>query len=366
MPRRGENIYKRKDGRWEGRYIKGRNNNGTIIYGYIYRNSYKLVKEEINTMRYLYQHEYTNLNSNYEGTFEQWSQQWLIKIKGKVKMSTFASYSSKLALHIFPLLGHIPLKKLKVDNIEYWIQSLSTSLSTSSIRVIFQVLKNCLKEAVLKGLIMFNPCDQVIPPKDTSKNIASLTIDEENILRKYSSLHPKGLPILISLQMGLRIGEICGLKWEDIDFKSNLLHVSRTIQRLPNLEHDGIKKTIITETTPKSEYSLRTIPIPNSIRSDLLNLKIVSKSLYVFGNEKPMEPRLITYWFKKIINELELPNYRFHSLRHTFATRCLEKGVSIATISSLLGHHSIKMTLDTYIGVFLSEKKDAINLISYK
>ena len=365
MSRRGENIYKRKDGRWEGRYIKGRNNNGKILYGYIYKKSYNSVKEQLTIMKALYYHEYHNLNLNYEGTLEQWSKQWLNNIKDKIKMSTLASYSSKLSLHIYPVLGNIPLKKLKTENIEHWMKSLSISLSPSSIRVVFQVLKSCLKEAVEKKVLIFNPCSQISAPKITGSTISSLSESEEQQLQKYSRLHPKGFPIILSLQTGLRIGELCGLKWQDIDFSSNVLHVRRTIQRLPAQDKGGRNKTILVENTPKSEHSIRSVPISNVIRSDLLNLKQKSSSSYVFGHKNPTEPRLITYWFKKIIKELGLPNYRFHSLRHTFATRCLEKGVNIATISALLGHHSIKMTLDTYISTCLSGKRDAIELIAY-
>lgn len=366
MSRRGENIYKRKDGRWEGRYIKGRKNDGTILYGYIYRNSYKLVKEQLTIMKAYHYQEYHNKDFKYDGTLEQWSKQWLENIKDKVKMSTFVSYSNKLAIHIYPILGNTLLKKLKSEQIEHWMKSLSASLAPSSVRVVFQVLNSCIKDAVEKKILLFNPCSQIKTPKISSSTISSLSESEEQQLQKYANLHPKGFPIILSLQTGLRIGEICGLKWQDIDFSTNVLHVRRTVQRLPVQNLGGRNKTILVENSPKSESSIRTIPISNTIRSDLLSLKEKSSSSYVFGQKNPAEPRLITYWFKKMLDELELPNYRFHSLRHTFATRCLEKGVNIATISDLLGHHSIKMTLDTYIGTFLSEKRDAIELISYK
>lgn len=366
MSRRGENIYKRKDGRWEGRYIKGRRTNGTILYGYVYRNSYKSVKEQLTIMKAFYYDKYHNSNLIYDGTIEQWAKRWLVNIKEKLKMSTFVSYSSKLTLHVYPIIGNIPLKELNSENIEHWMKSLSASLAPSSVRVVFQVLNSCIKEAVEKNIVLFNPCSQISIPKSSSSSISSLSESEEQQLQKYAKSHPKGLPIILSLQTGLRIGEICGLKWQDINFSTNVLHVRRTIQRLPAQNQGGGNKTILVESSPKSDYSIRTIPISKAIRSDLLSLKEESSSSYVFGQKNPAEPRLITYWFKKIIRETGLPNYRFHSLRHTFATRCLEKGVNIATISALLGHHSIKMTLDTYIGTFLSEKRDAIDLISYK
>lgn len=366
MSRRGENIYKRKDGRWEGRYIKGRKKNNEIVYGYIYRSSYKDVKEKLTIMKALYYNECQNFSISYEGTLQQWSSQWLLSLEDTVKMSTLSSYSSKISLHIVPVIGYISLKNLNSEHIEQWLKYISKSLAASSIKVVFQVLKGCLNAAIEKKILVVNPCSRVSTPKIAINNITSLSKGEEFQLQKYSKLHQNGLPILLSLQSGLRIGEICGLKWEDIDFSTNLLHVRRTVQRLPALNQGGERKTIIVESSPKSDYSIRSIPIATAIRSDLIKMKGKSSSDYVFGKKNPAEPRLITYWFKKIIKELDFPDYRFHSLRHTFATRCLEKGVNIATISSLLGHHSIKMTLDIYIGIFLSEKRDAIDLISYK
>lgn len=366
MSRRGENIYKRKDGRWEGRYIKGRKKDSKIVYGYIYRSTYKDVKEQLTIMKALYYNEYQDISVFYEGTLQQWSDQWLLNIESTVKMSTLASYSSKLSRHIIPVIGHISLRKLNSEHIEKWLKYVSNSLAPSSIKVVFQVLKVCLNAAIEKKFLVINPCSQVSIPKIAINNITSLSKSEEIQLQKYARSHQNGLPILLSLQSGLRIGEICGLKWEDVDFSTNLLHVRRTVQRLPALDQGGERKTIIVESSPKSDYSIRSIPIASAIRSDLIKMKENSSSDYVFGKKNPAEPRLITYWFKKIIKELDFPNYRFHSLRHTFATRCLEKGVNIATISSLLGHHSIKMTLDIYIGIFLSEKREAIELISYK
>ncbi|MET3564529.1 integrase [Enterococcus rotai] len=365
MSKPGENIYKRKDGRWEGRYIKNRKDDGTIQYGYIYQRTYNAVKEQLILMKSLYYHEYHSLNSNYTGNLQQWGIFWLSNVKEKVKLSTYTSYRNKLYQHIFPEIGQIQLKYVSAEHIENLIVCLEAKLSRSSIRVILQVLKTCMKEAVKQGILFDNPCLKVSMPMPNSKKVRSLTIDEESNLQKYSRDHPKGLPILLALQTGLRIGEICGLKWDDIDFCANVLYVSRTIQRLPTFEPNEKKRTKIVEQLPKSNNSMRIIPISNSIRVELLRLKELTESQYVFGTKGPIEPRLITYWFQKIISELGIYDVCFHSLRHTFATRCLEKGVTIATISELLGHHSIKLTLDTYISTFLSEKREAIKLIDY-
>ncbi|MGX7203101.1 hypothetical protein BCR22_11785 [Enterococcus plantarum] len=365
MSKPGENIYKRKDGRWEGRYIKHRKEDGTIQYGYIYQRTYNAVKKQLTLMKSLYYHQYHNLNSNYTGTLQQWGVFWLSNVKEKVKLSTYTSYRNKLHQHIFPEIGQIQLRNISAQHIEYLVIQLEANLSKSSIRVTLQVLKTCLKEAVKQGILFENPFNKVKIPAPTSKKVRSLSIDEENRLQRYCRNHPKGLPILLALQTGLRIGEICGLKWEDIDFCDNVLHISRTVQRLQTIEPNEGKKTKVVVQSPKSNSSVRVIPISSTIREELKKLEELSESPYVFGTIVPIEPRLITYWFKKIIAELDIHDVTFHSLRHTFATRCLEKGVTIATISELLGHHSIKLTLDTYINTFLSEKREAIKLIDY-
>lgn len=363
MVRKGENIYKRKDGRWEGRYIKGRKSDGSVIYGYVYNKTYTDLKERLLTMKALYSHNYTFKTIVYQGSLNDWTMCWLTEIQGQLKPSTYASYTNKMLKHILPFLGDIPLQSIKTADLNDWIKKIEQNLSPNSVRIVFQVLMSCYTAAVKRELITENPCKHVVLPKKTANNINAITSQDQRKLKEKATAHPKGLAIILALETGMRIGEIAGLKWEDVDFSLNLLTVQRTIQRIQLI--NGVnRKTQVIEGTPKSITSKRTIPLSKSVSKLLNDQKKKSKGNFVLGGDKPAEPRLISVWLKKICQSFHFPAIRFHQLRHSFATRCLEKGVNIATISALLGHHSTKMTLDIYVSSFMSEKRKAINLIS--
>ncbi|MGX7244562.1 tyrosine-type recombinase/integrase [Enterococcus quebecensis] len=363
MVRKGENIYKRKDGRWEGRYIKGRKSDGRAIYGYVYNKTYTALKESLLTIKALYSYNYTFKTIGYKGTLRDWATCWLTEIQGQLKPSTYASYTNKMIKHILPLLGDIPLQSITTDTLNNWIKEVETRLAPNSVRIVYQVLRTCCAAAVKRELISETPCKSVVLPKKAPNNIHAITSKEQKKLKEKAATHPNGLAILLALETGMRIGEIAGLKWQDIDFSSNVLTVKRTIQRI-QVTSGVNRKTQIIEGTPKSISSKRTIPLSKNIRKLLTTQKQKTNGDFVLGGNKPVEPRLISIWLKKICQSFHLPVIRFHQLRHSFATRCLEKGVNIATISALLGHHSIKMTLDTYVSSFMSEKRKAINLIS--
>ncbi|MEI5993509.1 tyrosine-type recombinase/integrase [Candidatus Enterococcus mansonii] len=363
MVRKGENIYKRKDGRWEGRYIKGRNSDGSAVYGYLYNKTYTALKENLLTMKALHSHNYTFKTIGYKGTLNDWVTCWLTEIQEQLKPSTYASYTNKMIKHILPFLGDVPLQSITTSILNDWIKKIENHLSPNSVRIVYQVLMTCCTAAVKRELISENPCKYVVLPKKTPNNIKAITSKEQKKLKEKAAVHPKGLAIILALETGMRIGEIAGLKWQDIDFSSNILTVQRTIQRIQVAS--GIsKKTQLIEGTPKSISSKRTIPLSKNVSQLLNKQKQKTNGEFVLGGNKPAEPRLISTWLRKLCQSFHFPTIRFHQLRHSFATRCLEKGVNIATISALLGHHSTKMTLDTYVNSFMSEKRKAINLIS--
>ncbi|MGX7201509.1 amino transferase [Enterococcus plantarum] len=366
MARRGENIYKRKDGRWEGRYIKGRQQNGKIHYGYIYGYKYSEVKHQLILMKYEKQ---TNSSKNllpYEGNLLDWTTYWLETfVRPKVKSSTYASYKNKMDVHVLSRIGSIKLQKLKQSDIDSLLQEMDLTLKASSIRSIFSVLKNCLGKAISLNLLVENPCMGLELPKARRKTVKALSIKDQAKLVKEINRNQKFFSIILALQTGLRIGEICGLKWEDIDFENNTLGVNRTVLRIQSEDKAG-RKTEIVEITPKSENSQRKIPIAKSLKKNLLELQKVSTSDYVISNKhKALEPRTIAYRFQIIRKKIGLENFSFHSLRHTFATRCLEAGGNIATISSLLGHSSTKMTLDCYTNSFFTEERQLVEKLEF-
>ncbi|MBP1042804.1 site-specific integrase [Vagococcus sp. BWB3-3] len=160
----------------------------------------------------------------------------------------------------------------------------------------------------------------------------------------------------------MRIGEICGLKWQDIDFDEHFLVVQRTRQRILKKDDSG---TELIESLPKTLYSQRVIPLSESLVKALQVRKGRDNCDYVIHQAGlPLEPRIIGRQFHKLVKGFGWTDISFHSLRHTFATRCVESGVNIAAISSLMGHSSIKTTLDIYTTTFFSEKAAAIKQVT--
>lgn len=363
---KGENIYKRKDGRWEGRYPKGRKADGSIYYGYIYARSYRAVKDQMLDKKVQLTLFYTTNTKEFQGTFGEWTQFWLTDIMApKIKESTYASYSNKLQLHILPILAKRPLKKITATDIDRLAKSLSENLAASSVHIVFRIVKSCFEAAKERGYLILNPCERTVLPKIGKQKVQALTRQQQKEVETESMKSTKGLPILLALETGMRIGEICALKWEDINFEASILRVHRTKQRIALPNNSG-HLTKIVETAPKTINADRIIPLSKKIKKVLLKWKNQSSSTYVVANgSDSIEPRTVSYRFERIKQKLGLLNVPFHALRHTFATRCVELGANIAAISSLLGHSSIKLTLDTYTSSFLEEQRTTIDRLAF-
>jgi len=360
MPRKGLNIYKRKDGRWEGRYPLGRKSNGRIRYGYIYGKDYTEVKEQLLQLR---KHSINSLHYQSAGaiTYQQWSSQWLNDIEQTVKMSTFAGYNYKIRHYFWPHLGACPLYQITSQMIQTMIDEwLEHQISVSSIKLFMTLLQKTLSNAVEKGLIETSPCTEVIFPKFQKPRIRALSLTEQKRLEQVieGDGHPKALAVLMALHTGMRIGEIAALKWQNVRFDQNILVIESTYQRLP-ASHTN--QTILHYAGAKSSSSHRVIPMSAKLRQELIQLSESRTGVYVFASKKgPCEPRLLTYHFHRIREKAQLGKVHFHQLRHTFATRCLESGADIASVSALLGHASTQMTLDIYADSLLEQRICAI------
>ena len=361
MARRGENIYKRKDGRWEGRYMKGRRLNNQIYYGYVYARTFKEVREKLSLIKRDYQNQLFPEGES-TGTVAQWVEVWLAKeLSFQVKPSTYSSYQYKLRKYVLPYVGSLPVKKLTSQTVQQLIHQLTEEgLSVTTIRTAIQIFKQSFHRTN-ESSQLYAPIFQGLRyPFAIKKKIRALSRKEQTQLEKKAETSSKGLPILLALHTGLRIGEISALRWSDINFEKKELTVTRTLQRI--FHTSGQSKTEICEDFVKSSSSHRIIPLNQKIITLLNRQKETTTSDYVVGKQGHFfEPRTITYQFKKIAHSLHLSTIHFHQLRHTFATRLLEYGADIATVSSLLGHQSVKMTLDIYVDSLMTQRKKWIN-----
>ena len=227
--RKGENIYLRKDGRWEGRFPKGRKSNGGIKYGYIYGRNYSEVKRKIYPLRIQYQ-SLQQIQGHSTETFEEWASEWLMEVQDEVKPSTLSSYYYKLTKYIFPILKDIPLNELSLETGRGVLNELQKQLANSTVQVVFRILNKCLNFAKNSGKINVNPFSEIRIPKAKPSKIRALTRSEQKRIMETAAKEKKGygIPSLLALYSGMRIGEISALKWENIDFDANLIYVNHT------------------------------------------------------------------------------------------------------------------------------------------
>jgi len=365
MARTGENIYKRKDGRWEGRYIKGRKPDRKPVFGYVYDRKYNLCKEKLAKARS--QHtRHTTIKMCGTGTVAEYMDYWLHAIRQpQVKPSTFSNYAAILEKWIKPYLGNNKLSQMGKEDVQCFINILSEQeLSAGSVHNIFRVLSAAMKKAKEYEYICENPCEGADLPEPVKKEARLLTMQEQKRLEAAAGADKDGLVILLSLYTGLRVGELCALTWEDVDLKQGILHVSRTIRRIQCFVPDVQTKTVLVTGAAKSRQSVRTIPLPACILKLFKEHRKNTGGEYVFEyHGHLLEPRTLQYRFKALLRKADLPDINFHALRHTFATRCMELGFDVKTLSEILGHASAKMTLDRYGHSQMAHKQAAMKTL---
>lgn len=371
MPRKGENIYHRKDGRWEGRYTKNKQSNGKIKYGYVYGKTYKDVKEKLIQARInnIKKNEYSNPHK--EVIFSVLADEWLFKKQPQLKISSYIKYKNLLNKYIKPVFENQYVSDITTDSLEIFCRDLAESggiegfgLSSKTISDTVSVMRSILQYAERKNL---NPiCNgKGISIKKEVKQPITLSQYEQSVLSKYlqDNLTDINLGILFSLFTGLRIGEICALKWEDISFAENTVYVNKTMQRIQTEEPNG-KKTKILISPPKSSCSIRIIPIPHELMKILKDHSPREGFFLTSHDEKYVEPRSLSNHFKKALNICGLPNINYHVLRHTFATRCIEVGFDIKSLSEILGHANVNITMNLYVHPSMNLKKDNMDRLN--
>lgn len=375
MPRRGENIYKRKDGRWEGRYKKDKVN-GKTRYGYVYAKSYKEVKERLLSINQLHDTELIKQNTftGNKVTFYETAEKWLSIKASTIKKSSYVKYNNMLRYYLYPQFKNTFIDEITYENVNNLTNVLlttagnkGTGLSPKTVQCVVSLLNQILSYAshYYTDLHLSIPG---ITVKQEQKVLRVLSPQEQQRLTVYlyDNMELCNLGILVCMYSGLRIGELCALRWENILWNEQCIYVKETMQRLQNTDTSGtlMSKTSIVISAPKSACSIRKIPIPEQLFSILRIYECESSTFLMTGTKSYIEPRTLQYRFKRITEKCNIYDVKFHSLRHTFATRCVELGFDIKSLSEILGHANVNITLNRYVHPSMEQKQKNMNLLS--
>ena len=375
MSRRGENIYKRKDGRWEGRYIKDHTANNKAKYGYVYGKTYSEVKEKLiraksTPGRSENKHKTKTISLNEILTL------WLLSVQRNVKEATYARYHHLVEAHIRPELGDYSVDQITPTVVECYINELLAhgrldgkgGLSSKTATEILTIIKTSIDHAQHLGYGIPLPLSKINIKKKENR-IRVLSATEQQQLEKVllTNIDTVKFGVLLSLYTGIRLGELCALRWDCVDLKTGVIKVQQTMQRIQNTDPTEERRTKIIFTDPKTQNSARVIPLPAAMLLLANSFQATSNSFVLTGSpEKYIEPRTMQNHFKRIIRESGISDANYHALRHTFATRCVEVGFEIKTLSEILGHATVNITLNRYVHSSFELKRQNMNKLTFR
>lgn len=370
MSRRGENIYKRKDGRWEGRYIKTYKN-GRAVYGYLYAKSYSDIKQKI------LEKQQELLANKTVGTistsllFEDAAQNWLVSIQRQVKESTYVKYQNLITNYLITQYQNFKVTEINTVMVENFCKNLlinggikKNGVTSKTVCDVLTVFRSILRYSNMQELA--DKCtNKNLGIKSVQKKVEIFTKIEQKKLNDYllDNLTSRNLGILLCMYTGMRVGEICALEWSDISLTEKTVYVHKTMQRIQR-KNNFDQKTSIVVTEPKSACSCRVIPLPDYIVSILLNTD--KRVGYFLSNDetKYVEPRTLQNHFKRVLEKAGITQTNFHVLRHTFATCCVEANFDIKSLSEILGHANINITLERYVHPTMELKRKNMECLS--
>ena len=377
----GEDSINRYKNGWRGTITIGRNSDGKLIRKQVYGKTKLETIEKMN--EYKDKNKRGLIPKNDKITLNEWFKTWLFDFKAnEVKASTIQRYDVIYRNYVESSeIGGIKLKDLNSITIQNYYNNL-TKLGKApiTIKILNKAIKSCLKYAKKMNYIIENCCDNVVLPKIPYKGedkVQVFTVEEQKRFMEVIKNHKHRIEFLLTLGTGLRIGELVALKWNDIDFENGSLRVNKSIWR-GYVTIDGKRKYVIQETAPKTPSSIREVAIPDKILEELKIHKekqdeikerykeIYNDKSYVFANiiGEQMLSDTLSKSFAKALKDNGIKHVKFHSMRHSYATRLFEKGVQLKTVQKLLGHSSIEITADIYTHVMNSEKISAVQKLN--
>ena len=371
-------IRKRSNGTWEGRYSDGRNDNGRQIQRSVYGKTRKEVADKLNAV--LRDKQTGNYVAPNKFLLRDWLVRWLQKYASiTIRPSTYISYEGYIYNHIIPVIGDIPIQQITPAIIQNFYNLKYESgrtdgkggLSAKTIRNMHNMFHQAMEQARLNGIIPTNPTQGTVIPRQEKKEMRVLSVQEQAALISVLHLHRLGFAILFDLATGLRIGELCALRWTDVNFNKCTIKISRTLQRIKknmneleeiDEDDDNFCMTNLVEGAVKTPKGYREIPIPQNIWAKLLRHRDIQIQEYTalgvpimpngFVFAMPfgtcVEPHTMRDALNYLLAAAGIEHANFHALRHTFATRAIESGVNVKTLSDILGHSTVQITMDLY------------------
>ena len=346
MGRRGDMIYHRKDGLWEARYVKGTDALGHRKYGSVYGHSYKEAKEKQQDAldrTLLYQ----TATPTRKITVQDLTKEWLYINRNRLKPSSYQRYQGFIKNHVEGVIGGMSVVYLTTIELHEYAQNrLNTGLSPQYVNALLTFLHSVLHYGQRQYKL---PLPEIVYLTTTKKEMRVFSMEEQQRLVAYLTHNTDiyKLGILVALYTGLRIGELCALRWEDIG--EDHIKVHKTMLRLNNENGPG---THLHVGEPKTNTSVRSVPLSSFLQEQIRPFREQSKGKPYFlskGKKDITEPRVMQYQFKRYLRELNISGATFHTLRHTFATRCVECGFETKALAEVLGHASVTITLNRYV-----------------
>ena len=364
MSRKGENIRKRKDGRWEGRYLVYSETEKRKISRSVYGKTYTETKEKLLRAKaailvpqaHIY-YELPKYKSRNYMCFEAVATEWFDNIRLTKKYSTYIKYMNVYNRYLADTISDYDITEITDELIRQDV--LSDSLSESIERSIYCVVNQIFDYAKTEHHIEVGKAKRrksAHPIKPAKVLSEKEQLDLLNVL--YTNMDIYKLGVLLCISTGLRLGEICSLKWSDIDFETRVLHINRTVQRIATSEDNTIRTTLF-EGDPKSLHSNRYIPLPDALYELICHYRTDSE--YFFNDNKPLEPRTYQNKFQRYLKEAGISNKNFHALRHTFATNLVTTGADVKSLSEILGHANVQITLNRYVHPSMDNKRSQLD-----
>lgn len=306
--------------------------------------------------------------------YSNWIVKWLQRKEQLVKESTFAAYSNIVVNHLLPKFGEMKLEQITEEVIQNYVFELlkhgrldgSGGMGERASKDIVIVLKNTLRDAMRAKLIKTSVLEIRFPSFNCQCKVKVLSPAEQKLLCDAiaSNVTTKSAGIFLSLHTGMRIGEVCALRWRDVDMDDRMIHINHTLQRVYKKDLSGAGKSKLLLSTPKTKTSRRSIPISKSLFAVMKELSPSCPDMFFLsGSEKMVEVRTFRTFFETFLLRNGIEKFNFHVLRHTFATRCIAAGADCKTVSELLGHATVNMTLNLYVHPRMEQKRNCVELI---